>query len=164
MYDSNKAHYVVVTGIVVKDGKFLIAKRSPNEKAFPDQWTVPGGKLELKDYESRKADTSAGQWYNVCEGLLRREVMEETGLEVKKIKYLTSLVFKRPDGIPTVVISLYADHHEGEVKLCPDLTDHAWVTLEEAKNYDLIDGIYEELEMLDQLLKGQEIGEWKKNL
>jgi len=27
-YDKNKAHYIVVTGIIIKDGKFLITKRS----------------------------------------------------------------------------------------------------------------------------------------
>ena len=58
MYDSQKAHYLVVTGIVIKDGKFLITKRSPTEKAFPNQWTVPGGKLELDDYAKRPKDTS----------------------------------------------------------------------------------------------------------
>ena len=161
--DPKKAHYVVVTGIIVKDGKYLITKRAPAEIAFPNKWTVPGGKLEAKDYESREADTNAGQWYNVCEDLLRREVMEETGLKIKNIKYLTSLVFKRPDNIPVVVISLFAEHHEGDVKLCKDMTEHAWVTAEEAKNYDLIDGICEEIEMLDKHLKGNDIGEWKKN-
>lgn len=42
MYDKNLAHYVVVTGILVKDGKFLITKRADWEKAFPGKWTVPG--------------------------------------------------------------------------------------------------------------------------
>ena len=161
VFDEDKAHYIVVTGIIVKDGKFLIAKRSPNEKAFPSQWTVPGGKLETKDYLHRPKDTSA-HWYNVFEHLLRREVKEEVGLDIKDIKYLTSLTFVRGDGIPTIVISLYADHHDGEVSLSDELVDHAWVTLEEAKNYDLIEGIYEELEMLDKLLKGEKVGEWKK--
>jgi 8-oxo-dGTP pyrophosphatase MutT (NUDIX family) len=160
--DPKKAHYVVVTGIIVKGGKYLITKRAPHEVAWPNRWTVPGGKLEAKDYENREADTNAGQWYNVCENLLRREVMEETGLKVKNIKYLASLVFRRPDNIPVVVISLFADHAEGEVKLCKDMTEHAWVTLEQAKDYDLIDGIYEEIEMLDKHLKGDNISEWKK--
>ena len=31
--------------IIVKDGKYLIAKRADYEKAFPGLWTVPGGKL-----------------------------------------------------------------------------------------------------------------------
>jgi len=155
----NKAHYVVVTGIVVKDGKYLITKRSDNEKAFPGKWTVPGGKLEMDDYTSREKDTSV-HWYNVFEHLLRREVKEETDLDIKNIKYLTSLTFLRGDGIPTIIISLYADHHDGEVKLNDESVDHKWVTLEEAKQYDLIEGIYEELEMLDKGLKGENIGEW----
>lgn len=162
MYDQDRMHYIVVTGIIIKDGKFLITKRAPAEKAFPNKWTVPGGKLEVKDYITRPKDTSA-HWYNIFEDLLRREVMEETGLKIKNIRYLTSLSFIRPDGIPVVVASLHADHHDGEVKLCKDLTEHAWVTLEEAKSYDLIEGIYEEMEMLDKVLKGKDVSEWKKH-
>jgi len=161
MYDPKKAHYLVVTGIIIKDGKFLITKRASTEKAFPNKWTVPGGKLELDDYIKRPKDTSS-HWYNVFENLLKREVMEEVGLKMKNIRYLTSLSYIRSDNIPTIIISLFADHHEGEVKLSSELTEYAWVTLEEAKNYDLIEGIYEELEMLDRHLKGGEIGTWKK--
>ncbi|MBW3003809.1 NUDIX domain-containing protein [Candidatus Woesearchaeota archaeon] len=153
-----KAHYLVVTGIVVKDGKFLITKRSADEKAFPNQWTVPGGKLELKDYAERPKDTEH-HWYNIFEDLLKREVMEETALKIKNIRYLTSLSYIRSDGIPTIIVSLYADHADGDVRLCPALTEHVWVTLDEAKNYDLIAGIYEELEMLDKVLKGEQPGE-----
>jgi 8-oxo-dGTP diphosphatase len=158
-----KTHYVVVTGIVVRDGKYLITKRSDNEKRWPGKWTVPGGKLEVDDYANHPHDTSAGQWYNIFEKLLRREVKEETGIEIKNIKYLTSLAFIREDNIPTIVVSLFADHADGEVILNDESVDHAWVTLEEAKEYDLIDGIYEELEMVDRHLKGEELGEWKKN-
>ena len=161
MYDNNKAHYIVVTGIIIKDGKYLITKRSSEEKAFPNQWTVPGGKLELKDYSNRPKDTSA-HWYNIFEDLLKREVLEETNIKVKNIRYLTSLSYIRPDGIPTIIVSLFADYHEGYIKLCEALTDHAWVSLEESKNYELIEGIYEELEMLDNYLKGEILGEWKK--
>ena len=59
-----RLHFVVATAIIVKDGvrnpvrdaipkapKFLIAKRAPHEKAFPNKWTVPGGKLVLHEYE-----------------------------------------------------------------------------------------------------------------
>ena len=159
--DLNKAHYVVATAIVIKDGKFLIAKRSSNEKVNPGQWTVPGGKLEVNDYMKRPKDTST-HWYNVFETVVKREVKEETGLEIKNLKYLTSLSFIRPDGVPTIVASFFADYEHGDVKLCEDLTEFKWVNLEEAKNYELIDGIYEELEMLDNLLKGKNIEEWKK--
>ena len=74
------------------------------------------------------------------------------------------MAYVREDGIPTIIVSLFADYDNGEVKLAPELTEYAWVTLEEAKNYDLIEGIYEELELLDRHLKGQGLGEWKKEI
>jgi len=33
---------------------------------------------------------------------------------------------------------------------------YAWVTHEEAKSYDLLDGILAEIEMVDKLLKGED--------
>ena len=130
---------------------------------MPGKWTVPGGKLYQEDYINKPVDTTSNQWYNICENLVEREILEETGLKVKGVKYIASLVFVRPDGIPTLVISLAAHYDSGEVLLCKDLTDHAWVSLEEAKNYDLIDGIYHELEMVNNHIKGQDLGLWKKN-
>jgi len=156
-----KTHMISVTGIIIKEGKFLITKRSLDKKAFPGKWTVPGGNLQLKDYRDLPKDTNI-HWYNIFEKVLRREVMEEVGLEVRNIKYLTSMTFIRPDNIPGLIVSLYANHKEGDVKLNEESTEHAWVSLEEARKYDLIEGIYEELEMLDRVLKGEIVGEWGK--
>jgi 8-oxo-dGTP pyrophosphatase MutT (NUDIX family) len=159
-YDRNKLHYVVVTGILVnKDGKYLITKRADWEKAFSGRWTVPGGKLEVLDYILREKDTSS-HWYNIFEDLLRREVMEEVGLEIENIGYVTSLVYIRPDKIPCLIVSLSAEPTSEDVKLCNALTEFKWVSLEESKNYDLIEGIYEELEILDKHLKTGEKGVW----
>lgn len=160
MIDENKAHYVSVTGIIIREGKYLIAKRAGNLKAFPNMWTVPGGKLELKDYKEKPKDTSQ-HWYNILENVLRREIKEETGLEVKNIKYLTSMTFIRPDNIPGLIISLFADYDKEEIILSDELTDYKWVNLEEARNYNLIEGIYEELAMLDKLLKEGKLEGWK---
>lgn len=152
MHDKNQAHYVTATVILVKDGKFLIVKRADWEKAFPGMWTVPGGKLEVLEYALRQKDTGS-HWYNVIENLAKREVLEEVGLEVKNLDYVTSLVYIRPDGIPSLIISLHADYLGGDVKLCSALIDFKWVSLEEAKEYDLIEGIYDELVVLDEKLK-----------
>ena len=94
--------------------------------------------------------------------MLRREIREETRLEIKDIGYVTSLVYIRDDNVPTLIVSLYANYARGEVTLSNELTEHAWITLEEAENYDLIAGIYEEIEMLDRHLKGKNMGEWNK--
>jgi len=153
-------HVVAVTGIVIKDGKYLITKRALHEKAFPGKWTVPGGKLEILDYINQPKDTEE-HWYNILEKVVRREIKEEVGLSIRNIKYLTSMTFMRGED-PCLIISLFADHHEGEVKLDEDSIDHAWVSLEEAKEYDLIEGIFDELDMLERLLKGEAVEAWSR--
>ncbi len=165
-------HEVVVTAIVVKDGKYLITRRSPAKKRFGGMWTVPGGKLETSDYVNLPKDTK-DYWYNVLEQVLRREVKEEVGLAIKNIEYVTSLATIHADppsqgsgearGTPSLVISCMADWESGEVVLQESETDkYAWVSLEEAKSYELLDGIYDELAMADARACGEK-SEWKRN-
>lgn len=154
-------HEVVITAIVVKDGKYLITRRALTKKRFGGMWTVPGGKLETSDYINLPKDTK-DYWYNVLEQVLRREVREEVGLVIKNIEYVTSLATIHTDGAPSLVISCMADWESGEVVLQESETDQfAWVSLEEAKNYDLIDGIYDELCMADARRRGEK-SEWKR--
>ncbi len=158
---SHYLHEVAITAIVVKDGKYLITRRSLNKKRWPLMWTVPGGKLETADYANTPKDTS-GYWYNVLEKTLRREVREETGLEIKNIEYVTSLATIHDDAAPSLVISCMADWESGDVVLQEAETDqYAWITLAEAKDYELIDGIYEELEMTEKRRAGTR-GEWQR--
>ena len=151
-------HYIAVTGIILKDGKYPITKRPPTKKAFPNKWTVSGGNLEVSDYIDLPKDTG-DQGYNVFEKVLRREVQEEVGLEIGNIKYLTSMTFLKGED-PVLVMSMYADYKSGKVVLDEESVDFAWVSLEEAEGYDLIEGIYQEFVMLDKILKGEDAGEW----
>lgn len=72
-----RLHFVVATAIVVKDGKFLIARRALTEKAFPGKWTVPGGKLVVHEYNKLPYKTDYPQWYNLVDWVLRKEVRDE---------------------------------------------------------------------------------------
>ena len=76
-------------------------------------------------------------------------------MEVGKLNYLLDLVFIRPDGYPVVVLSYYCDWKSGEIKLNEENVDYKWVTFEEAKNYDLIEGILEEIEMVNKIKKAE---------
>mgnify|MGYP001595869397 CR=1 FL=1 len=140
-------HRVVTTAVIHKDGRYLIVKRNPNKKVFPGKWTVPGGGLEVSDYIDTPKTTS-DTWYFALENSLRREIKEEVGLEVEKPKYLLDLVFIRPDNIPVLTLSYYCDWKSGEVQLNEENVDYKWVSVEEAKNYDLIEGILEEIKMV----------------
>ncbi|MBI2096769.1 MAG: NUDIX domain-containing protein [Candidatus Sungbacteria bacterium] len=176
--DINKfLHEVVITAMIVKDGKYLLTRRSMAKKRFPRKWTVPGGKLETSDYIHLPKDTK-DYWYNVLEKVLRREVKEEVGIEIENIEYVTSLATihtdgstdsinslqasSPPSGSPSLVVSCLADYVSGEVTLQPEETDQfAWATLDEAKDYDLIDGIYDELVMADKKRLGIKT-EWQR--
>ena len=162
MDDNTYLHEVAITAIVVKDDKYLITRRSEKKRRFPGMWTVPGGRLETSDYINLPKDTK-DYWYNVLEQVLRREVKEEVGLDIRNIAYVTSLATVHSDGAPSLVISCLADYEAGEVTLQTEETDKfAWVTLEEAKKYDLIDGIYDELVMAEAQLRGKK-AEWQRN-
>lgn len=154
-------HEVAITAIIVKDDKYLITRRSLNKRRFPGMWTVPGGKLETDDYINLPKDTT-DYWYNVLEKVLRREVKEEVGLDITNIVYVTSLATVHGDGNPSLVISCLADYQSGEVALKFDETDEfSWVTIEEARNYELIDGIYDELVMAENQRQGIK-KEWQR--
>jgi 8-oxo-dGTP diphosphatase len=147
-------HRMVSTAIIYKDGKYLLLRRSLSKKVFPGKWTVPGGGLEVDDYINTPK-TTKDHWYFAIEKSLRREIKEECNLEVGKIKYLLDIAFIRPDGIPVVILSFYCPYKSGEVKLDEDSIDYKWVTYEEAKKYDLVEGLLEEIEMVDRILKGE---------
>ncbi len=155
-------HEVCITAIIAREGKYLITRRSPNKKRFPGMWTVPGGKLEAKDYQQLPKDTEH-YWYNVLERTLRREVKEEVGVDIDRIEYVTSLATVHADGSPSLVISCVADYAGGAVELQAAESDQfAWVDLNEAKNYLLIDGIYDELVMADHQRQGHR-HEWERS-
>src|SRR3989344_2920311 len=158
----NELHRVTTTTLVYKPNStkislgepnftYLITKRAMHKLVMPGKWTIPGGGLHVSDYINTPPTTKAKQWYGALEKSLRREIKEEVGLEIGKPEFLTDLTFIRPDGVPVICFSYFATFVGGEVKLDADTTDYAWVDLEEAKKYDLIDGIWEEIEMVDKI-------------
>ncbi len=153
----NELHRITTTTLVYKpDLTYLITKRAMHKIVMPGKWTIPGGGLHVNDYINTPSSTAgAKQWYGALEKSLRREIKEEVGLEVGKLEFLVDLTFIRPDGVPVICFSYFAPYINGEVKLDEDTTEFRWVTLEEAKNYDLIDGIWEEIEMADKIIRAK---------
>lgn len=147
----NKYHVVSATAIIIKDKKILIAKRN-NEEPFPGKWTVPGGKITTDDYIKTKPNKD-GVWYFAVEGAVKREVKEEVGLEIGPLNYVCEMAFIRPDKMPGLILSYWAYHKKGKVKLEPELVDFAWVTPKEAEKYDLIDGIIDEIRIVARKAK-----------
>lgn len=114
-----KKYPKVGTGIfVLKDGKFLIGKRKSSLGA--GEWAIPGGHLEFNEE---------------LEDCAKREVLEETGIKIKNIKFLTVTndIFKK-EGKHYITIFMTADWAEGEAKIIePEKCEEwRWVTKETA--------------------------------
>ncbi len=154
-------HRITTTTLVYKpDFTYLITKRAMHKKAHPGKWTIPGGGLSVDDYiNSPMSEHGENLWYNVLEKSLKREIKEEVNLEIGKPEVLVDLTFIRPDGIPVICFSCYTPYVSGEVSIDQDTdgdtTDFAWVSLEEAKNYDLIPGIWDEIRQVDEILRSR---------
>ena len=147
-----KLFYFVANVVVYReeDGKCLILKRTDREKVHPGKYAVPGGKLEWKDFDLLNPTRFNGEvldFENSVEDLLKREVLEEAGIEIQDgLTYLNSVAFVRPDETPVVLVKFAAKYKQGEVVLEEDaFDDYAWVNAEEVKNYDCILGIQEEV-------------------
>jgi ADP-ribose pyrophosphatase YjhB (NUDIX family) len=109
--------------MIVKDGKVLLGHRHDDpEKASSllngaGKWTMPGGKLHFGESFEEGA---------------RREVLEETGLKLNKMKVMCV----NNDVIETahfVTVSLYCEDFSGEVKVMePDeITEWKWFDLDD---------------------------------
>jgi 8-oxo-dGTP diphosphatase len=57
----------VVVGALVRQGRVLLVHRSPNRRAYPGVWDLPGGHIETGESEL---------------GALTREMHEELGVEI----------------------------------------------------------------------------------
>ncbi len=163
-----KLFNLVATAIILKEPykkgispKYLIMQRSDREETFPRMWVVPGGKLSTKDYTDLPRETEH-YWYNVLEKALKREVKEEANIDIKNIWYLTSLARVIDKGHGSLVLSFVADYAGGNIKIDNNMQDFVWVTYKEAKKYDLIDGILDELWMTERILSTGENVEWQR--
>ncbi len=148
----DKLFYFVANVVVFRssDSKCLILKRSEREKVHPGRYAVPGGKLEWADLDISKPTRINGDvldFENSIENLLIREVREEAGIEIEgPFRYINSVAFIRPDGVPVVLVKFAAQYKSGEVKLEEAaFSDYVWVNESEIEKYSCIDGIKEEV-------------------
>ena len=158
-----KLFYFVANVVVYRgsDGRCLILKRHEREKVHPGKYAQPGGKLEWANLDitnPTRMNDDVIDFEDAVEDLLKREVFEEAGIEIEKdLKYINSVAFVRPDGIPVILVKFAAKFKSGKIKLEEgSFTDYAWVNVKEVKSYDCIKGVPEEVLRTINLFSGKE--------
>jgi 8-oxo-dGTP diphosphatase len=114
---------ILAADVIVKNslGKVLLLKRRPTERANPNKWSFPGGKIEVDESPMDAAI---------------REAKEESGLDIR--------VGKKPDfthfykaseefGRDIIVYVFRAKAAGGEVALSEEHTEFGWFSSDELK-------------------------------
>ena len=112
-------------------GKYLFLRRAASFKPGPQKWDIPGGRIE-----SNEALYDA----------LRREVKEETGLELEKTDALLAAqdIFA-PDKDLHVVRLTYVGSASGDVTLSDEHDDHKWMTKDEITSEPFVDSYLKQI-------------------
>ena len=93
-------YHLTVLGVIARpDHTYLITKRVMTKAWAPGWWEVSGG---------------AAQAGETSEEAVRREVLEETGLDVKNITYFGNQPWPYPSGL---MVGFIADYAGGEINL-----------------------------------------------
>jgi 8-oxo-dGTP diphosphatase len=103
--------WVAVTVLIFREGRMLSMRRSSTQSAGPGLWEGVSGRVRAREDPIATA---------------RREVLEETGLDVEvRVRPLTAYAALRL-GEPMTVIVFAADHRHGEVVLSDEHDDFRW--------------------------------------
>lgn len=115
---------IILAGVIVYQGKILIIQRGSGEEAYPNLWELPSGKRDFLE---------------PSEEALKREVKEETGLDIKSVAPVSVFEFKveKPDEIrdATQISFLCKPIGEPKVKLSHEHQNFAWITKNELNDY-----------------------------
>jgi 8-oxo-dGTP diphosphatase len=116
---------VGVGGVVIADGRALLIRRGG--PPLQGEWSIPGGLLDLGE---------------TLEQGVRRELAEETGLEVRVLDLIEVFerVFPDDDGRTKyhfVILDYLCEAVSGEARAASDVTDVAWAREDELASYSL---------------------------
>lgn len=108
--------------ILNKNGEILFLLRSLDDNFLPGEWDIPGGGLDYGE---------------TPENGLKREILEETGLEIEIIKTLTVSTYFMGEIQRIDITFLCRAVDETKLNLSFEHTDFKWVKPEEVSSLGL---------------------------
>ena len=106
-------------GFIVDGDKLLIIKRKDDNVQRPGIWEIPGGRIAPGE------DPFLG---------LKREVMEETGIEIGVFDPLQVKYFTRADGQIITLIIFWCRALTRQVVLGDEHSAYEWIDIDKCKN------------------------------
>lgn len=132
---------VAVKAIIRKEGKILVVKRAQDDGYRAGTWETVGGSIDENESPSEA---------------LRREIMEESGLEVEIVEPFNVFSFKKDSGKVNVIITFVCDWLSGEVALSEEHSDFKWILPEDFALLESVPSQYQEINDYAKKYYGQE--------
>src|SRR3989344_919111 len=137
------SYVLVVTAVILRkkseDGfEALILKRSAEEKEGPGLWTIPGGKVEEKDWGTT--------YQGISVRAIKREVKEETGITMVNFFLMPQkdciYIRDKGKGKPTYIIRFWGlCPYDTQVKQSKESVAHVWASDTELDAYEFIGNV-----------------------
>lgn len=135
-----KPSFRVVAAVAIRDGRVLVARR-PEGGDFAGLWEFPGGKVEPGESD---------------EDAIRREIREELGSEVTVGRTVAHHTFEYDDRVVDLHFLTVRLSGSEPTALHPE--EIRWVTLEESRQIEFLDG---DAAFLEQLRRPGVLEEWE---
>lgn len=111
---------VIVSAVIEKDGRVLMGRKPVDMPPYPNTWHIPGGGLDPNE---------------TLEEGLKREVYEETGVEITDLERLpfSEDFTESPHGdvIHYIFLVFLTKYKAGEPRAASDLSTLEWIPKEE---------------------------------
>jgi 8-oxo-dGTP pyrophosphatase MutT (NUDIX family) len=128
--------------IIDKDGRILALKRTGDtRRPRPNCWDLVGGRVEAGDIAGWKEKSGRGDDNDILVNALRREIKEETNLEVADIRAVHDASgFSETRGVFIVDIGYVCKAiDESKLQLSAEHADFRWVAKDEFLNMEIGD-------------------------
>ncbi len=120
---------ITVKGLLMRNSKFLILKRSYRNKAVEGLWELPGGRVELSEHPN---------------DAVIREIAEETSIDVFNPQPAYIFHINRED-TKIVGITYKVNFICDDVTLSSEHNEYNWISVDDICNYKFIGNLKTEL-------------------
>jgi len=126
-----KQIFPVVTGVIEKNGEYLLTKRQSPKKEW-NKWQFPGGEVEF--FES-------------MEKAIKREIKEEVGIEISKVKFIPKVfeIIRPKDFWHGLLFAFrcFPKEDNFSIKINREASKYGWFNFEEILKLDALLGTKE---------------------
>ena len=110
--DMKEEFAVAVKAIIYHQGKFLVVLKSNQEDINPNTFDIPGGRIRFGEE---------------LEDALKREVIEESGLEIKSLGIIDAWSFVKNGNFQLIGVTYACEALTSEVKLSSEHSSFEWL-------------------------------------